>query len=82
VCLSYARVHAEDCAECDTKSGIVDRIEIRISFTGDISQEQQRGLIEIANKYPVHRILVSQVQIRARLIVADSAEGRSSSSDS
>ncbi len=70
VCLSYARVHAEDCAECDTKSAMVDRIEMGISFTGDLSQEQQRGLIEIANKCPVHRILVSQVQICSRLIIA------------
>jgi putative redox protein len=70
VCLSYARVHAEDCAECDTESGMVDRIEMGISFTGDLSQEQSRRLIEIANKCPVHRTLVSQVQISSRLIVA------------
>jgi len=36
VSLSYARVHAEDCAECDTKVGMVDRIEVGISFTGKI----------------------------------------------
>jgi putative redox protein len=70
VCVSYAKVHAEDCADCDTKSGMVDRIEIGISLNGDLSQEQQRGLLEIANKCPVHRILVSEVQICSRLVVA------------
>ncbi len=69
VSLSYARVHAEDCAECETKGEMVDRIELGISFTGDLSQEQQRRLLDIANKCPVHRTLVSRVEIDTRLIV-------------
>jgi uncharacterized OsmC-like protein len=65
--LSYAKIHAEDCAECETKIGMVDRIELAVSFTGDLSQEQQRKLMEIANKCPVHRTLVSRVEIATRL---------------
>ena len=72
VSLSYEKIHAEDCAECETKVGMVDRIEVGISFTGDLSAEQQRRLLEIANKCPVHRTLVSRVQIDTRLIAADS----------
>jgi putative redox protein len=72
VSLSYARVHAEDCAECETKVGMVDRIELGISFTGDLSVEQQPRLLDIANKCPVHRTLVSRVEIDTRLIVAGS----------
>ncbi len=67
VSLSYARVHAEDCAECETKVGMVDRIEVGISFTGDLSEEQQSKLLEIANKCPVHRTMVSRAQIDTRL---------------
>ena len=65
--LSYARIHAEDCAECETKVGMVDRIELEISFTGDLSEEQRHKLLEIANKCPVHRTLVSRAQIDTRL---------------
>ena len=72
VSLSHARIHAEDCAECDTKIGMVDRIEVEVSFTGDLSEDQQRRLFEIANKCPVHRTLVSRVQIDSRLIVSSS----------
>ncbi len=72
VSLSYARVHAEDCAECETKVGMVDRIEVGISFAGDLSEEQQRKLLEIADKCPVHRTLVSRAQIDTRLIGAGS----------
>jgi putative redox protein len=71
VTLSYARVHAEDCAECDTKIGMVDRIEVGISFTGALSEDQQRRLLEIANKCPVHRTLVSRPQIDVRLLGGD-----------
>jgi putative redox protein len=67
VTLSYTKVHAEDCAECETKFGLVDRIELRISFTGELSDEQQRKLLELANKCPVHRTLVSRVQIDTQL---------------
>ncbi len=67
VSLSYAKVHAEDCAECETKVGMVDRIEVGISFTGDLTEEQLRKLLEIANKCPVHRTLVSRCQIDTRL---------------
>jgi putative redox protein len=78
VSLSYARIHAEDCAECETKVGMVDRIEVGVSFTGDLSEEQQRKLLEIAEKCPVHRTLVSRAQIDTRLIVASSSSPRTS----
>jgi putative redox protein len=66
VALSWARVHAEDCAECDTKVGMVDGIEMEISFSGDLSEDQRRRLTEIANKCPVHRTLSSPIQIHTR----------------
>jgi putative redox protein len=71
--LSHARVHAEDCAACETKVGMVDRIELWISFTGDLSEDQERRLLEIANKCPVHRTLVSGVQIDAKRLSAESS---------
>jgi len=64
--LSYAGVHAEDSAQCETEVRMVSLIEMEISFLGDLSEAQQRRLMEIANKCPVHRTLTSQIQIRAR----------------
>ena len=64
--MSWARVHAEDCAECDTEVRMVDGIEMDLSFSGDLSEDQRRRLIEIANRCPVHRTLSSQVPIRTR----------------
>ena len=64
--LSYAGVHAEHSAQCETEVRMVSLIEMELSFFGDLSEEQQRRLMEIANKCPVHRTLTSQIQIRSR----------------
>jgi putative redox protein len=60
-----------DCVRCEAKDGMVDRIVVGISLTGDLSEEQKSRLLEIANKCPVHRTLVSKVQIEANLVEAD-----------
>jgi putative redox protein len=53
---------------------MIDRIDVGISLTGNLSEDQQRRLLEIANKCPVHRTLVAQAQINTRLIVAGAPE--------
>jgi uncharacterized OsmC-like protein/fermentation-respiration switch protein FrsA (DUF1100 family) len=62
--LSQAKIHAVDCEECETKEGMIDRIERAISLSGKLDDEQRRRLLEIADKCPVHRTLTSEVDIR------------------
>ena len=62
--LRHEKIYAKDCAECETKEGKIDRIERAISFEGDLSAEQRKRLLEIADKCPVHRTLESEVDIR------------------
>jgi putative redox protein len=69
VVLSYAKVPAEGRADSDTKLGTVDGIEIGISFDGALSEAQQRRLLEIAGKCPIHRLLSSPVPIQTKLLV-------------
>jgi putative redox protein len=64
--LRHARIHASDCAECETKTGMLDRIERDIRFEGALSAEQRSRLLEIASKCPVHLTLTSEVDIRTR----------------
>ena len=64
--LEHSRIHAEDCTECDTHKGMLDRIETEISFIGDLSDDQRHRLKEIANNCPVHRTLVSEMQIQMK----------------
>lgn len=66
--LRHSRVHAEDCAECETKEGMLDFIERQISLDGQLSEEQRTRLGEIADRCPVHRTLTSEIRIQTRLI--------------
>ena len=66
--LQHSRIHAEDCAECDTREGMLDRIEADVAFDGQLTVDQKDRLFEIANRCPVHRTLTSEVDIRTRLV--------------
>ncbi len=61
--LSHAKVHAQDCADCETQSGKIDRIERRIELHGDLDQATRDRLLEIADKCPVHQTLTRDNQI-------------------
>jgi putative redox protein len=62
--LSHSRIHAEDCEDCETREGMLDRIDRTITFTGDLREEERKRLLEIADKCPVHRTLTSEIDIR------------------
>ncbi len=62
--LRHSRVHAVDCAECETKEGHMDRIDWWFQLTGELTDEQRSRLLQIAQRCPVHRTLVSNVDIR------------------
>lgn len=66
VSLWHSRIHAKDCAECETKVGMLDRVEIQIELEGELTQTQRDKLIEIAGKCPVHRTLKSEIDVRKR----------------
>jgi len=65
--LEHSRVHAVDCAECETKEGMLDRIDREISLSGTLTEEQRARLLWIAERCPVHRTLTSEISIRSRL---------------
>ena len=66
--LRHSKVHATDCAECETKEGILDRIERDIHVTGSLTDEQRSELLDIANKCPVCRTLKSKSVIVTRAV--------------
>ncbi len=66
--LAHSKIHAEDCANCESEPRSLDRIERKISFTGKLSTEQLQRLREIADRCPVHRTLSSKVQIDTSVV--------------
>ena len=69
--LEHSRIHAHDCAECETKAGRLDRIEWSIRFQGDLTTAQRDRLLEIAQMCPVHRTLRSETHIPPPALVDD-----------
>ena len=65
--LRHSRIHAKDCADCETREGTIDRIEREIELTGAVSDEQRTRLLEIASRCPVHRTLAGEIDVRTRL---------------
>ena len=62
--LRQERIHGKDCVECaDTTEGYVHRIQRSVKFEGNLSEEQQTRLQEIAHKCPVHKTLSSPIVI-------------------
>jgi uncharacterized OsmC-like protein len=65
--LKHSKVHAEDCLECQTEAGMLDRIDCELELKGSLTPEQRLRLFEIAEKCPVHRTLTSGIEIRSNL---------------
>lgn len=64
----HSKIHAADCAACDTKDGRIDRLDREIALTGTLTDAQRADLLRIADRCPVHRTLTSKIDIQTRLL--------------
>jgi len=67
VYLHHEKIHAKDCDECESASGMIDHIEREVELVGPLDAEQRERLLEIADRCPVHRTLHSEVRVSTRL---------------
>src|SRR6195256_7026463 len=68
VSLHHSKIHAADCADCETKVGKIDRIERDIQLAGSLTTEQRSKVMEIADRCPVHQTLTSEINIKTRAV--------------
>ena len=73
--LRHGKIHAADCADCETRVGMIDRIEVDLELDGALSDEQRARLIEIAERCPVHRTLTSEIVIRTQAATVPARNG-------
>jgi putative redox protein len=66
--VDYGKIHAEDCADCETKNGQIDVFERQITLSGKLDDNQKERILKIANKCPVHKTLHQEVKITTTLI--------------
>ncbi len=64
--LHHSRIHASDCANCETTEGMLDRIDLSVEFSGPLTKEQLSRLLEITERCPVRRTLESEIEIRSQ----------------
>jgi putative redox protein len=67
VTLRHSRIHAKDCADCETTNGWIDHIDREVELTGDLDDTQRQRLLLIAERCPVHQTLTSEVRIATSL---------------
>jgi putative redox protein len=67
VTLRHSRIHAEDCADCETRVGWIDHIDRDLELTGDLDDSQRQRLLHIAGRCPIHQTLTSEVDIATSL---------------
>jgi uncharacterized OsmC-like protein len=65
--LRHSRVHADDCAVCETKNARLTVIDREIALEGSLDEDQRARLLAIANRCPVHLTLSSKIHIRTTL---------------
>lgn len=67
VTLRHSRIHARDCADCETTNGYIAQIDCDVELTGDLDDVQRQRLLYIAERCPVHQTLTSEIRITTSL---------------
>lgn len=65
--VDHKKSHAEDCENCERNTAKIDIFEREIILEGNLDEQQQQKLLEIADKCPVHRTLSNKVNITTHL---------------
>ena len=71
--LDYHSMPAAECPDCKSAPGAtVSVIDKRMTFHGDLTQEQLQRLAQIAERCPVNKALLNEIKIRSSVTNLDS----------
>lgn len=65
--VNHNKEHLEDCENCDRNTSKIDVFERQIILEGNLDEEQQKKVLEIADKCPVHKTLNNKITINTHL---------------
>ncbi len=66
--LSHSRIHATDCADCETKEGMLDRIDLDITLVGKLSEEPTGEATGNLPQMPGSSNVDVRIDIRSKLL--------------
>lgn len=61
--LEHSKIPAEECKDSETKIGKIDKIDIKVSITGNLTEEQKERILEIGERCPVQRTILSEIKL-------------------
>jgi putative redox protein len=67
VFLTHQKNYATDCEHCEDKSARIDEFKRIIELEGITDEKQRSRLMEIADKCPVHKTLLSDINVKTEL---------------
>ncbi len=68
VTLTFDRVHADDCVDCDERAdGWIERIQSDVTIRGQFDEAQRKRLAQVAQRCPVHKTLANGVHFEDRV---------------
>ena len=65
--VTHSRAHAEDCVDCEKSDGQVDLLKRDIFLEGNLTDQQRKRMLEIADRCPVHKTLENEIKIISEL---------------
>lgn len=68
ITVSHGKIHADDCGDCETTAGRIDRFDKTVELEGPLDEAQRERLLEIADRCPVHKTLHSEVLIETKAV--------------
>lgn len=63
----HARIHADDCAECEKSEGMIDQFERTLELRGPLDLATRERMLEIADRCPVHKTLHNEIRVVTEL---------------
>ena len=66
--VTHDKVHAKDCEDCQTQNGFIHILKREITIDGDLTEEQRKRMLAIADKCPVHKTLEGEIKVDSRLL--------------
>ncbi|MEQ9441940.1 MAG: bifunctional alpha/beta hydrolase/OsmC family protein [Cyclobacteriaceae bacterium] len=65
--VNHQKIYDEDCQNCEDPSKKIDHIERIVEVKGELDEQQQQRLQQIADKCPVHKTLHAAVKVHTTL---------------
>ncbi|MDZ7658538.1 OsmC family protein [Fodinibius sp.] len=65
--LRHNKQHDEDCKNCEDPKSRIDVIEKEVIVEGEVTEEQLNKILDISQKCPVHRTLMSDIRLESSI---------------